>query len=170
MKTIRKGIFETNSSSTHALVIDTNGSMNIESPLVFRFGEFGWDFDVYSCPEDRASYLWTYLVYNYYDYDKKSYEKVYEWRDKLKNVLESEGIECEFEDPETNDTGYIDHGSELQGLFEDMIDNDPDKLMRYLFGAGSTIYTGNDNEDEGQYDDEIERAENDGYDVIYKGN
>ena len=69
-----------------------------------------------------------------------------------------------------NDTGYIDHGSELHGLFEDMIDNDPDKLMRYLFGAESTIYTGNDNEDEGQYDNEIESAENAGYDVIYKGN
>ena len=51
-----------------------------------------------------------------------------------------------------------------------MIDNDHDKLMRYLFGAESTIYTGNDNEDDGQYDDEIERAENAGYDVIYKGN
>ncbi len=170
MKKIRKGIFETNSSSTHTLVISTGDIMNIESPLVFRFGEFGWEFEEYSCPADRASYLWTYFVYNYYDYDKKSYEKVYEWRDKLKNVLESEGIECEFEDPETNDTGYIDHGSELQGLFEDMIDNDHDKLMRYLFGAESTIYTGNDNTDEGQYDDEIERAENAGHDVIYKGN
>ena len=57
MKTIRKGIFETNSSSTHALVISNNDVMNIESPLVFRFGEFGWEFEEYSCPEDRASYL-----------------------------------------------------------------------------------------------------------------
>ena len=170
MKTIRKSIFETNSSSTHTLVITNSDILNLQDSLSFKFGEFGWEFEEYSTPEERASYMWTYFVYEYYDYDKKSYEKAYEWRDKIIDILESKGIECYFDDPETEDTGYIDHGFELKGLFEDMIDNDNAQLMRYLFGSGTAIYTGNDNDDADPYIDDINRAEKAGYDIWYKGN
>lgn len=177
MKSIRWGIFETNSSSTHTLVISNEDDLTIEDRLCFNFGEFGWEFEEYYTPEERASYLWTYFVYMYSDYNSSThtydYSKALEWKDKLEAVLNDKGIECEFSDPYKEDTGYIDHGGELNGLFESMIEEDNNKLMHYLFGRTSVIYTGNDNCSETEravFDYKINNAEEKRYEIYYKGN
>ena len=58
---IRKGTFETNSSSTHSIAISKN-KINIPtgSYINFRIGEYGWEENEYNFP----SYMYTSLLYN----------------------------------------------------------------------------------------------------------
>jgi len=174
MKTIRKSIFETNSSSTHTIVIDKTAAIKDVNFISFGLDEFGWQFDKFTDIADRAAYLWTYLVYKYEEYDSSTkeydYTKVYEWRDKLEKVLNDHGIQCEFKDPSSERYFYIDHCSGLTGYFEDMIENDNEKLLKFLLGSETVIFTGNDN-DEGKYDDEIvQLALDPNKETWYKGN
>lgn len=57
---IRKSVFETNSSSTHAICI-TKKKDNYKIPkhIDFEFGEFGWECDEYHDTRNKASYLIT---------------------------------------------------------------------------------------------------------------
>ena len=51
-----------------------------------------------------------------------------------------------------------------------MIENDNEKLLNFLLGSETVIYTGNDN-DEDIYDEEIEQLESDpNKETWYKGN
>ena len=141
---IRKGTFETNSSSTHSIAISKN---KVEIPtgsyINFRIGEYGWEENEYNFP----SYMYTSLLYNK---DKESIEK-------LKSILDKWGIKYNFQNPKWTywgdnqeekylDNGYIDHGSETFSIMR-VILNDEDLLARALFGD-STVYTGNDNSSE----------------------
>lgn len=67
-KQIRKSIFETNSSSMHAITV-TSKKLNISSPdwiqIEFVTGEFGWSHTIYCDMKDKASYLWTAIVHNF---------------------------------------------------------------------------------------------------------
>ena len=53
---IRQGVFETNSSSTHAISIIKKSNIT-EYPDEVRFdkGDFGWDFEIYFDTSDKAS-------------------------------------------------------------------------------------------------------------------
>ena len=44
---IRRGCFETNSSSTHAICIATEDVLNIPKNIHFGFDDFGWEFGYY---------------------------------------------------------------------------------------------------------------------------
>lgn len=44
-KQIRRGCFETNSSSTHAICIATDDVLNIPKDIHFGFDDFGWECD-----------------------------------------------------------------------------------------------------------------------------
>ena len=65
MLQIRKNVFETNSSSTHSLVISNKErSYDYNLPvedgvLTIPFGEFGWGPDILSTPIEKLSYLIT---------------------------------------------------------------------------------------------------------------
>lgn len=56
---IRKGLFETNSSSVHTMVIDKSDLKTLPSELVFTEQEFGWEFSVV---KDTCNYFWTALI------------------------------------------------------------------------------------------------------------
>ena len=138
---IRKGVFETNSSSTHSIAISKK-PVTIGKYMSFNIGEFGWE---NGCA-DTADYLYTAIL----EQDNSS-----ELLDKLKKILDKYSVKYNFEEPkyETSSNGeykwleygYIDHGDEL-GDFLDAVLSNEDLLMRYLFGD-STVYTGNDNQD-----------------------
>lgn len=172
MKQIRKGVFETNSSSTHSICIAKNPELTIPESIHFEFGEFGWEENKLRSAEEKASYLYTGLVAN----DKFSEaEKIFE-------ILRSKGIEVTAEVPvqekriytnseggqteytHSENTGYIDHSYEL-GEFLNAICSDEDKLMSYLFSDLSFIITGNDNS-ESNIDINVGYP----YDEYYKGN
>ena len=142
---IRKGVFETNSSSTHSIAI-AKASVNIpkEAFINFHIGEYGWEEGEYSFP----SYMYTTLLAND---DMESLEK-------LKSILDKWGIKYKFEKPIWGystyrgeecrylDYGGVDHSYEALPIMKEIL-NDEDLLARALFGD-STVYTGNDNSSE----------------------
>ena len=136
MISIRKNVFETNSSSTHSLCITSNNILDEKVDHVnFTLGEFGWEHEKLESVYEKASYLYTGIVYN--DLAAKLLPK-------LKSILDSNDIEYDFESEESKDC-YIDHAGELEDFLEDVC-NDEGKLMRFLFSSESFILTGNDND------------------------
>lgn len=175
MINIRHGLFETNSSSTHAICIaKKNDDFVIPKHLTFTFDEFGWDEHFYYNVKDKASYFYTAL-YNSCDEDiKKNFEDI---KNHIYEVLYDAGCECSFEEPNPSqwgnwmESGYIDHQNEIDPWLHKMIKNDK-LLFRFLFSPNSFIVTGNDNND-WFYDWEedfngSETAEK--VDMFYKGN
>lgn len=145
MKQIRRNVFETNSSSTHSIAIPKR--CEAPSSVDLYTDEFGWAFD----EVDAANYFYT-AIYETSDTESEMQEKV----EKLRSILESRGIEYHFARVKSHtwrsdyndkeyfslDDGYIDHGDELKGFVEDLL-NDEDKLLRFL--GGGLVFTGNDN-------------------------
>lgn len=158
MKQIRKGVFETNSSSTHSICIAKKAELSIPKSLHFDFGEFGWECDTLYSVSEKASYLYTGLMGN----ERK--EDV----DKIVELLKDKGIDVTVEElingKYGDNSGYVDHSDEL-GEFLNAVCEDESKLMNYLFSDLSFIITGNDND---EYDVDI-NVDYD-YDEYYKGN
>lgn len=143
MKKIRKGVFETNSSSTHSICVAKDMELIIPEKLHFGFGEFGWEEDRLSSIGEKASYLYTGLFSNQRNDDIE----------KIISILKSKGIDITVEEPIYTDgskwasnEGYVDHANELTE-FLDAICTSEEKLMSFLFSPFSFILTGNDNED-----------------------
>ena len=150
-KQIRKKVYETNSSSTHAICIAKDG-YELKNHIDFHTGEYGWECEEYGDFDNKASYLITAIL----SMDKEyADEKLMQ----LKSILDDNNITYTI--PELNiksykydgkthryyDIGYdyIDHVEELKSWIDDLL-LDSDKLFRYLFG-NSVIITGNDNDD-----------------------
>lgn len=141
---IRKGTFETNSSSTHSICISKAPVTAYPKRIIFTPGQFGWETDQVT---DTASYLFTAILEICYgDEDmKKSY------MDNITRILESHGVEAVFVEPKSRnswDNYYIDHSDELNGFVKMLLKNDGDMLLRFLFSYDSCVYTGNDNSDD----------------------
>lgn len=156
MHTIRKNVFETNSSSTHAISFITDYKLD-ELPhyVSFHLGSFGWE----SRYANALDYLYTAIV-NYYDHDEAE-EKI----NHLKQLLDEHNIKYKFYpefdkiDPRDGEEYYIDHASEL-GEFLEAMENDTN-LLRFI--ASGEVYTTNDNCDH----DDINDPYNEGFKVIY---
>ena len=174
MINIRHGLFETNSSSTHAICIaKENEDLKIPDSLTFTFNDFGWEEHFYYGTKDKASYFYTAL-YNSYDEDiKKNFENI---KNHIYEVLYDAGCECSFEEPKSSawgwmDSGYIDHQDEIEPWLRKIIRNDK-MLFRFLFSPDSFVVTGNDNSEWfDEWEDEFNfSAESEKVDVYYKGN
>ncbi len=143
---VRNGIFETNSSSVHAICISSKPVDAHGLCVTLRIGEFGWEHEWYQDIDSRASYIYTAACYIYH---KDFYKK-------FKKLLEPYGIEIKwsdsgharfsnwYSDEYYLDNGYIDHGDELKE-FVDRCLNDVDTLIRFIFGEESFVMTTNDN-------------------------
>lgn len=142
----RKGMFETNSSSTHSICIskekiDTDKLAGRR--IHFGFGEWGWEVDtVY----DTADYLYTAILGN------PSADIVDQRLEKLKAILDKYHINYSFEPmikengryyPKETEYYGIDHGNECCDFVDAVLDNE-DMLLNWLFGD-SFVETGNDN-------------------------
>lgn len=168
MKKVRKGMFETNSSSTHTIII-TDKNCEPGALVDFRIGEFGWSHHILNTINDKASYLYTLACECY---NRDVYQDLYE-------ILVKYGVDCEcsrpavfkrYTDYEYLDNGYVDHAS--CGMdFVDAIFHSERRLIRYLFSDESFVVTGNDNCDEDEYE-EMEKEADVPYDheEYYKGN
>jgi hypothetical protein len=140
MKTIRKSVFETNSSSTHSICVTHNDILNqlpIEG-IHFELGEFGWESTELTRPEEKGSYLYTLIAISN-DWDNIKY---------LKKALDSKNISYTFDNPAEHHVFYIDHGGDFTSN-QDLMKNlcNEDFLLRFLFSSESFITTGNDNDD-----------------------
>lgn len=148
---IRRGCFETNSSSTHAICITKEGYTKSDY-INFEIGKFGWEFDTYNDLYSRASYLITAIFNSSKEYADEKLKQ-------LKDILDENNIEYDIPTPKVDSweydgetryfydiDGYIDHVGETRTFIEAVL-SDSDRLMRYLFGD-SMIITGNDNSDD----------------------
>lgn len=163
-KTIRDGVFETNSSSTHSICIAKNAELTIPESIHFGFNRFGWEHDTLKSLDEKAQYLYTGLIANDRNDDFIA----------IIDILKSKNIDVTFEmaiysENESGRTyiengGYVDHANELETFLNDIC-SDENKLMQYLFSDLSFIITGNDNS-------EIDVSINVSYehDEYYKGN
>lgn len=69
MKKIRQNVFETNSSSVHSLVINSEGlepsNLKIDPKtdhIIVNTQYFGKEYNIYNSQEDKLSYLITYII------------------------------------------------------------------------------------------------------------
>lgn len=184
-KQIRKGMFETNSSSVHALIIPKRmyeESMTIPTELYVSHGEYGWEFRRYYDANERLSYLcqgiYSGTIHN--GYNERSFEERMAATEQLIRAFvkpfEDMGIEISFTpnyfntDSDRNwydEEGYLDHADEFMSTVYDDLKNDFEKVKRFVFGG--RLVTANDN-DEGMndylnYDVDLGDSE-----VIWKGN
>ena len=174
-KQIRKGVFETNSSSTHAICIATDDVLNIPKEIHFGFDNFGWECDTHSSLRAKASYLYTCLPYVAEDYNTLQQYLTF-----IYNTLKSHGVKNIYMDnfeigvgtwgddilfytQPANDC-YVDHGNEAEE-FVKAVCTDEDKLLHYLFSNKSYVETGNDNDD-----DDVEIHVDYPHDEYYKWN
>lgn len=150
-KQIRRGTFETNSSSTHAICITNDTGYLLPEHIDFHFGEFGWEFEEYTDVDTKASYLIT-AIFSFGKPETDTYLQ------QLKDILDDYHITYSIPNPRIkvweyidkkeyyyDMNGYIDHSGETAEFVEAVL-ADSDKLFRYLFG-NSMVITGNDNGD-----------------------
>ena len=172
---IRKGTWETNSSSTHALVIRME--MPKELPyddVYFDLGEFGWEQREYYDIDSRCCYLHTALFQRFVSY-KNDKEKYYEYRNKITSILKEYGVVAKWKNIETITQDnfynyYIDHADELDDFIE-LVINNRELLIEWLFNNESLLVTDNDNNDMEYYNEAYEHFGNkEGYVFYGKGN
>lgn len=129
MLQIRKNVFETNSSSTHSLVISNkersyNYNLPVESGvLTIPFGEFGWGPELLVEPIEKLSYLVTDRI-DLYDIpeeiknDEDAIQALIMESEPIREIIEAikyccpEIDEVRFEIGDSwNPFGYVDHQS-----------------------------------------------------------
>ena len=167
---IRRGQFETNSSSVHVLVIPRDTEITIPKKVFLEGGEYGWESGSVT---NTLNYMYQACV----DQGKEELNKFFEY-------LKRKGVE-EIHSPEINwvteeygsssytfargkdgyDIGYIDHSDEIP---LDIMFANENLLDRFLFGNGSFVHTGNDNNSDTC--PKIEDYDSEEFDLIEKGN
>ena len=161
MKQIRRGVFETNSSSTHSVTIDHSKGLSTNYLYVSEdgyvhaeFGEFGWEVWNYTDQETRLSYLLT-MARCLNGCNESCYDDVTNEED-IKNFIETRDFDrinevvaeyanCKglWLDPSD---GYIDHQSrEDYRTLDDFLHEYNTDIKEFIFGAGVTLHTDNDN-------------------------
>ena len=135
---IRQGVFETNSSSTHSLVVSNKANYISAEDIVecaqdgvltVALGEFGWEIETYASFLDKLSYVATY-AHNYAPSHKAMLESV---------VRAYTGLELEYAN---TDDCYIDHQS--IDVPAEAFASESD-LHDFLFNKASYFETDNDN-------------------------
>lgn len=133
-KLIRKGVFETNSSSSHSISVASSDKEFVldtlypdqHGTIIVRGDEYGWDWFKHNDAETKASYA------------AQSFSEDKDMLEKLEYVIkEQTGAErVIFED--LND-GYIDHDS--YGI----VPRTAGELKNFIFNKNSWLFGGNDN-------------------------
>lgn len=163
---VRQNVFETNSSSTHAICIGNDYNVkNLPKHILSYLGEYGWGEDILNSPDELLSYLLTLINSFYYDSDEnrdKALNHIFDILKKYDIEVISNGLD--------ESSSYVDHANMGEEFIEQMLDNE-DFLMNYLFSPDSFVATGNDNDDSYKKVDKMyEDSEKLGMQVFYKGN
>lgn len=140
MKNIRKGVFETNSSSTHSVHIDESTDLfdtsllpNSEGVITLTGGEFGWEWDKFNDASNKANYA--------------AIQSSGVIREMLEEALKSQtgakSINYRFSDnyDDHDYWAYIDHQSTGMLNFLDSVE----KVRNFIFNPNCWLFTGNDN-------------------------
>lgn len=147
MKQARNGVFETNSSSVHAISIDSSGrepsqfQLNEHGKIEISFGSFGRESRTYYSQYNKLSYLMTCLYYIAED-DKEAIYDMYEFK-RIEGIIchyaKATGIEI-LDDIEP----YIDHQSIPYGNIEIINSWDEDEVIDFVFNKYIRLKTYSD--------------------------
>lgn len=138
MRTIRTNCFETNSSSTHSVTIDSSSEreLNVAGTKVYP-SEFGWKWNRFNDFATKASYFWTLVIDHPQDHDD------------LKCRIERLAEKNRFSLEPSKDSSYcyVDHGWEHYDEFISKYSelNTDDGLFNFLTSKSCWIMLGNDN-------------------------
>lgn len=171
---IRKGVFETNSSSTHSICISSSDNLTdyldirVDGTLVLTGGQFGWEWRTYYDALTKANYCAVYAL-NCHRYDKdrvelEMLEKVLQEVTGAKRVkfCIADDYDCKDKIDEEGDTlhwSYIDHQSSsvCASAFSNV-----DRLKQFIFNPESVLQIGNDNE-ESRYQHRCDNCDDNDY-------
>lgn len=146
MRKIRQGMFETNSSSAHSIVIamgECTDKLHIDDGIVIvQPGEYGWEVEDYHGATDKASYCLTYAKQG------GSEEKLAMLKKVIKKQTGAREVVFAPLNPgaEWSEWGYIDHqsgpseGGECGEAFQSETN-----LRQFIFCRASVLHTDNDN-------------------------
>ena len=172
MVKIRNGMFETNSSSTHTIIV-TDSKTEPGLFVDFSIGEFGWEFRKISSITEKASYLYTLACEQLgRDVYQDLYEILIKYGVKCTCFVPAKFVKSSWSEGEYLDNGYVDHCYEddAKDFVERMLHHEK-ALIKYLFSDESFVVTGNDNCDEDQYEWMQEQTDVDyPHKTYYKGN
>ena len=153
----RKSAFETNSSSTHSIVISGGNyvsdklHVNADNEIEAHSGEFGWGYDEFNDAETKLAYCVTYLMLNINkNVDQESFTKNdIEWLGFLGNTDSRIGMLANVIITETGKNirfmkdacdyspwGYIDHASD--DVCEQAFESEK-SLRDFIFNPDSTL-------------------------------
>ena len=139
---IRRGVFETNSSSTHSISIasgaETLDRLWVDDAGVCRIepGEFSWEVEDYRDAATKASYAMVWA----FQYGKPAHRTML--RNVIKENAEAKKVVFGMTDDEFSPRGYIDHQS--QDVAEEAFASE-ETLRSFIFNMRSTLHTDNDN-------------------------
>lgn len=142
---IRQSVFETNSSSSHSIIISdkTDGILDTldcicdnDDTMVFEGGEFGREWSRSNDPEKKISYCATD--------NKENPERLAMLAKVIAEHIGCKEVEFRLTDEEDTEYSkyyYVDHQS--VGTSSDAFESEA-TLKNFLFNPGSWIFTGND--------------------------
>lgn len=154
---VRLKTFETNSSSSHSLVISKSPQRDQKIDVdIFEIipGEYGWEFETYYTPQEKASYILTDAMNNVKLFvgGKREINKAIK---ALKNYLNKPVIFKKVSDDEYYQWGYVDHqssvceGETMNGIFDKQPNGrytfDIERFIDFVFSSDCYFRTGNDN-------------------------
>lgn len=141
MKTIRKNVFETNSSSTHSISIEIGPNWDTITPnengkINLYGGEFGWEWRRYDDALTKANYCAISCERGYTNFTKKDLKNA------IKEFTGATKVKFKFStDWNNGNYSYIDHQSD-----DTLQDLTASTLKDFIFNKSSILYTGNDND------------------------
>lgn len=165
MKQIRKGVFETNSSSTHSITLHGLEDKMIlpheKSNIEVSFGEYGWEQEQYRGYQyrDKLSYVLTLIQYHLpYSYDSEEMGKNivntilssnwYKWLSEMVYDYCKKTISVDTDNEDSwSPAGYVDHQS--TDILDDWWVDDEQKfkenMKQFIFNEKYGFVTDNDN-------------------------
>ena len=152
---VRRSIFETNSSSTHCLCY-ISGSSTKKPPkkLHLTYSDYNWEYEIITGIEAKANYLYSLCI---------SLDLEEEFKEAIKGALPN--TEIFYEKPE--DVFRVNHSYENIKLLEIMINR---KNFKKFLLNNSFIITGNDNDDYKVTDIARDRVKKAKHILYYGGN
>ena len=141
---IRRGLFEINSSSVHAIVVCRDhrplkiAINSFPEALTFTCNSFmSWDHDVCDDYQTKADYLYTLMTLFAGDY-----RQLDDWKFKVKSHLESWNVKCNFDEDSEQYASVPPLDQRFVLLFIKFIMKDDIDLLDYLFNPQSFFEKG----------------------------
>lgn len=152
MKTVRKGTFETNSSSSHSIVFEKGcGDSSLfnhfdedvckKGSIVINPDEFGWELVDYTDIISKLSYLYTYIMNYSVDNKEKFNQRINDI------VFQQSGVKVIYEKLQSDwyEDGYIDH--ESVSVAGSIFYGTDDDIRNFIFSKKVLLHIDNDNRD-----------------------